>query len=82
TSRLPVIGIGAFAEFVITAQRELRDQQGHTEATPEPPATTPGRVPIVMNSELDPASVGLDVVGTDSTGLIYAEADMTLPLES
>ncbi len=82
TSRLPVIGIGAFAEFVITAQRELRDQQGHTEATPEPPATTPGRVPIVMNNELDPASVGLDVVGTDSTGLIYAEADMTLPLES
>lgn len=82
TSRLPVIGVGAFAEFVITAQRELREQQGHAEATPEPPTPTPGRVPIVMNNELDPKSVGLDVVHSDATGLIYAEADMTLPLES
>ena len=82
TSRLPVIGMGAFTDFVVTAQRELREAQGHAEATPEPPTPTPGRVPIVMNSELDPKSVGLDVVHTDATGLIYAEADMTLPLES
>src|SRR5699024_11486074 len=29
TSRIPVIGLGAYSEFVIQAQRELRHQQGY-----------------------------------------------------
>lgn len=82
TSRLPVIGIGAYAEFLVTAQRELREQQGYAEAAPEIPAPTPGRLQIVMNSELDPRAVGLEVVDTDPTGLIVAEIDLELPLES
>ncbi|NJC55053.1 DUF1684 domain-containing protein [Brevibacterium marinum] len=82
TSRIPVVGIGAYAEFVITAQRELRESQGYDDGIEEEYAGSDGRLLIVMNNELAPKSAGFDVVHTDASGLLYVEMPYDIPLES
>lgn len=82
TSRIPVIGIGAYAEFLIRAQRELRDQEGYVDGIESEYEVTEGNLLIVMNNELRPKSVGFDVVHTDASGLLYVEMPYDIPLES
>ncbi|MDN5806921.1 MAG: DUF1684 domain-containing protein [Brevibacterium sp.] len=82
TSRIPVIGIGAFAEFVIRAQRELRESQGYADGIEQEYAGTDGKLLIVMNNELAPQKAGFDVVHTDASGLLYVEMPYDIPLES
>lgn len=82
TSRIPVIGIGGYAELVIRAQRELRAQLGYDDGIEEEYSVTDGHVLFVANNELDPLAVGLNVVFTDDSGLVYVEAPTSLDLES
>ncbi|SDS16489.1 Protein of unknown function [Brevibacterium sandarakinum] len=82
TSRIPVIGIGAYAEFVIRAQRELRESEGYVDGIEDEYAGTDGRLLIVMNNELAPKTAGFDVVHTDASGLLYVEMPYDIPLES
>lgn len=82
TSRIPVIGIGAYTEFVIRAQRELRHQQGYRDGIESEYEPSEGRLLIVMNNELDPQQAGFDIVHTDASGLIYVEMPFDIPLES
>ncbi|AZT96008.1 hypothetical protein CXR27_02490 [Brevibacterium aurantiacum] len=82
TSRIPVIGIGAYAEFVIRAQRELRESEGYVDGIEEEYAGTEGKLLIVMNNELAPQNAGFDVVHTDASGLLYIEMPYDIPLES
>src|SRR5699024_11337091 len=51
TSRIPVIGLGAYSEFVIQAQRELRHQQGDADVIESEDESSEGRLLIVMNNE-------------------------------
>ena len=82
TSRIPVLGIGAFAEFVIRAQRELRESQGYADGIEAEYAGSEGKLLIVMNNELAPDRAGFDVVHTDASGLLYVEMTYDIPLES
>ena len=82
TSRIPVIGIGAYSEFVIRAQRELRESQGYTDGIEVEYEGSEGKLLIVMSNELRPKSVGFDVVHTDASGLLYVEMPYGIPLES
>ena len=82
TSRIPVIGLGAYSEFVIQAQRELRHQQGYDDGIESEYEASEGRLLIVMNNELDPQQAGFDIVHTDASGLIYVEMPFDIPLES
>ena len=82
TSRIPVIGIGAYAEFVIRAQRELREQEGYRDGIESEYEPSTDRLLIVMNNELDPRRAGFDIVHTDASGLIYVEMPFDIPLES
>ena len=82
TSRIPVIGIGAYSAFVIQAQRELRSQQGYVDGIETEYEAPADRLLIVMNNELDPKKAGFDIVHTDASGLIYVEMPFDIPLES
>lgn len=82
TSRIPVIGLGAYSEFVIQAQRELRHQQGYDDGIESEYEASEGRLLIVMNNELAPQQAGFDIVHTDASGLIYVEMPFDIPLES
>ena len=82
TSRIPVIGIGAYSAFVIQAQRELRSQQGYVDGIETEYSAPEDRLLIVMNNELDPKQAGFDIVHTDASGLIYVEMPFDIPLES
>ncbi|MDN5609014.1 MAG: DUF1684 domain-containing protein, partial [Brevibacterium sp.] len=82
TSRIPVIGIGAYAEFVIRAQRELRESEGYVDGIEQEYAGTDGKLLIVMNNELAPRTAGFDVVHTDASGLLYVEMPYDIPMES
>lgn len=82
TSRIPVIGIGAYSAFVIQAQRELRSQQGYVDGIETEYEASADRLLIVMNNELDPKQAGFDIVHTDASGLIYVEMPFDIPLES
>ncbi|MEY8570747.1 DUF1684 domain-containing protein [Brevibacterium linens] len=82
TSRIPVIGIGAYSAFVIQAQRELRSQQGYVDGIEREYEASADRLLIVMNNELDPEKAGFDIVHTDASGLIYVEMPFDIPLES
>ena len=82
TSRIPVIGIGAYSAFVIQAQRELRSQQGYVDGIEIEYEAPADRLLIVMNNELDPKKAGFDIVHTDASGLIYVEMPFDIPLES
>jgi uncharacterized protein (DUF1684 family) len=82
TSRIPVIGIGAYSAFVIQAQRELRAQQGYADGIESEYEPSEGRLLIVMNNELEPGKAGFDVVHTDASGLLYVEMPFDIPLES
>lgn len=82
TSRIPVIGIGAYSAFVIQAQRELRSQQGYVDGIETEYEASAERLLIVMNNELDPKQAGFDIVHTDPSGLIYVEMPFDIPLES
>ena len=77
-----MIGIGAYAEFVIRAQRELRESEGYVDGIEEEYAGTEGKLLIVMNNELAPQNAGFDVVHTDASGLLYIEMPYDIPLES
>lgn len=82
TSRIPVVGIGAFADFVITAQKEVRELLGYHDGV-EPVHDVPeDRLLVVMSSELAPKEAGFDVVRTDKSGLSYLELPKDLPLDS
>ena len=74
TSRIPVIGIGAYSAFVIQAQRELRSQQGYVDGIEREYEASADRLLIVMNNELDPEKAGFDIVHTDASGLICGDA--------
>ncbi len=82
TSRIPVIGIGAYSAFVIQAQRELRSQQGYVDGIETEYEASADRLLIVMNNELDPKQAGFDIVHTDASGLLYVEMPFDIPLES
>ncbi|WP_248279087.1 DUF1684 domain-containing protein [Brevibacterium sp. 'Marine'] len=82
TSRIPVIGIGAYSAFVIQAQRELRSQQGYVDGIETEYSAPEDRLLIVMNNELDPKQAGFDIVHTDASGLLYVEMPFDIPLES
>ena len=82
TSRIPVIGIGAYSAFVIQAQRELRSQQGYVDGIETEYEAPADRLLIVMNNELDPKKAGFDIVHTDASGLLYVEMPFDIPLES
>ncbi|MEY9258805.1 uncharacterized protein (DUF1684 family) [Brevibacterium epidermidis] len=82
TSRIPVIGIGAYSAFVIQAQRELRSQQGYADGIEREYEAPADRLLIVMNNELNPKKAGFDIVHTDASGLIYVEMPFDIPLES
>lgn len=82
TSRIPVIGIGAYSAFVIQAQRELRSQQGYNDGIEVEYQAPDDRLLIVMNNELEPQQAGFDVVHTDASGLLYVEMPFDIPLES
>ncbi|WP_228282677.1 DUF1684 domain-containing protein [Brevibacterium atlanticum] len=82
TSRIPVIGIGAYSAFVIQAQRELRSQQGYNDGIDVEYEASADRLLIVMNNELEPGRAGFDVVHQDASGLLYVEMPFDIPLES
>ncbi|WP_246490576.1 DUF1684 domain-containing protein [Brevibacterium oceani] len=82
TSRIPVIGIGAYTAFVIQAQRELRSQQGYDDGIDAEYEASADRLLIVMNNELEPTKAGFDVVHEDASGLLYVEMPFDIPLES
>ncbi|MDN6666055.1 MAG: DUF1684 domain-containing protein [Brevibacterium sp.] len=82
TSRLPVIGIGAYADFVIRAQRELRESQGYQDDAEQEYTGADDRLLIVMNNELTPKNAGFEVVHTAASGLLYVEMPYDIPLES
>ncbi len=82
TSRIPVVGVGAYSEFVITAQREVRELLGYRDGVEPPHEAASGRLLVVMSSELKPAEAGFTVVRTDKSGLAYVELPQGLPLNS
>ncbi|WP_309131114.1 DUF1684 domain-containing protein [Brevibacterium sp.] len=82
TSRIPVVGVGAYSEFVITAQREVRELLGYQDGVEPVHETSPGRLLVVMSSELKPAEAGFRVLRTDKSGLSYIELPQGLPLDS
>lgn len=82
TSRIPVIGLGAYSAFLIMAQRELREQQGYRDGIETEYQASENRLLMVMSNELDPKKVGFEVVHVDASGLIYVELPFDIPLES
>lgn len=82
TSRIPVIGIGAYSTFLIMAQRELREQQGYRDGIETEYQVSENRLLMVMSNEIDPKKVGFEVVHVDASGLIYVEMPFDIPLES